>query len=155
MGDARRYGAAAGAILYPSYIRDAVLRCGGVRRCSLTAICRRFGISGALYCAGRRRQGRSSAPENFCGRKDTPFTLHTRKRKNARSRCGKYIKDFVEEDLAIPVVAGRKTESEKFAGAQDTYTIEALMHDGQALQSATSHFFGNSFPDAFNIKYCR
>ena len=62
-------------------------------------------------------------------------------------------KDFVEEDLAIPVVAGRKTESEKFAGAQDTYTIEALMHDGQALQSATSHFFGNSFPDAFNIKY--
>ena len=41
----------------------------------------------------------------------------------------------------------------KFAGAQDTYTIEALMHDGQALQSATSHFFGNSFPDAFDIKY--
>ena len=62
-------------------------------------------------------------------------------------------KSFVEEDLAIPVVAGRKTESEKFAGAQDTYTIEALMHDGQALQSATSHFFGNAFPDAFNIKY--
>ena len=62
-------------------------------------------------------------------------------------------KDFVEEDLAIPVVAGCKTESEKFAGAQDTYTIEALMHDGQALQSATSHFFGNSFPDAFGIKY--
>ena len=65
----------------------------------------------------------------------------------------KVYKDFVEEDLAIPVVAGRKTESEKFAGAQDTYTIEALMHDGQALQSATSHFFGNAFPDAFNIKY--
>mgnify|MGYP000108165643 CR=1 FL=1 len=65
----------------------------------------------------------------------------------------KVYKDFVEEDLAIPVVAGRKTESEKFAGAQDTYTIEALMHDGQALQSATSHFFGNSFPDAFDIKY--
>ena len=65
----------------------------------------------------------------------------------------KVYKDFVEEDLAIPVVAGRKTESEKFAGAQDTYTIEALMHDGQALQSGTSHFFGNAFPDAFNIKY--
>ena len=65
----------------------------------------------------------------------------------------KVYKDFVEENLAIPVVAGRKTESEKFAGAQDTYTIEALMHDGQALQSATSHFFRNSFPDAFDIKY--
>ena len=48
---------------------------------------------------------------------------------------------------------GPKTESEKFAGAQDTYTVEALMHDGKALQSATSHFFGNAFPDAFDIKY--
>ena len=51
------------------------------------------------------------------------------------------------------MVCGRKTESEKFAGAQDTYTIEALMHDGKALQSATSHFFGSAFPDAFDIKY--
>lgn len=62
-------------------------------------------------------------------------------------------RDFIQDDLAIPLVCGRKTESEKFAGAQDTYTVEALMHDGQALQSATSHFFGNSFPDAFDIKY--
>ena len=52
-------------------------------------------------------------------------------------------KDFVEQDLAIPLVTGKKTPSEKFAGAQDTYTIEALMHDGKALQSGTSHFFGN------------
>ena len=50
-------------------------------------------------------------------------------------------RDFVQDVLAIPVVSGRKTESEKFAGAQDTYTIEALMHDGKALQSGTSHFF--------------
>ena len=62
-------------------------------------------------------------------------------------------KDFIQESLAIPFVAGPKTESEKFAGAQDTYTIEALMHDGKALQSATSHFFGSGFPDAFDIKY--
>ncbi|MDD2978445.1 MAG: proline--tRNA ligase [Hespellia sp.] len=62
-------------------------------------------------------------------------------------------KDFVQDDLAIPLVTGRKTESEKFAGAQDTYTIEALMHDGKALQSGTSHFFGNTFADAFDIKY--
>ena len=62
-------------------------------------------------------------------------------------------RDFVQEELAIPLVCGRKTESEKFAGAQDTYTIEALMHDGKALQSATSHFFGSAFPDAFDIKY--
>ena len=62
-------------------------------------------------------------------------------------------KNFVEEDLAIPLVTGKKTPSEKFAGAQDTYTIEALMHDGKALQSGTSHFFGNAFADAFDIKY--
>lgn len=62
-------------------------------------------------------------------------------------------KDFVEQDLAIPLVTGRKTESEKFAGAQDTYTIEALMHDGKALQSGTSHFFGNGFADAYGIQY--
>ena len=62
-------------------------------------------------------------------------------------------RDFAQDVLAIPVVSGRKTESEKFAGAQDTYTIEALMHDGKALQSATSHFFGNGFPDEFGIKY--
>ena len=62
-------------------------------------------------------------------------------------------KDFVENVLAIPVVSGKKTESEKFAGAEDTYTIEAMMHDGKSLQSATSHFFGSSFPDAFGIKY--
>ena len=61
--------------------------------------------------------------------------------------------DFITNDLAIPLVSGKKTESEKFAGAEDTYTVEALMHDGKSLQSATSHFFGSSFPDSFNIKY--
>ena len=61
--------------------------------------------------------------------------------------------DFVTKDLAIPLIKGRKTESEKFAGAEATYTIEAMMHDGKALQSGTSHYFGNGFPDAFDIKY--
>ena len=61
--------------------------------------------------------------------------------------------ELIRDSLAIPFVSGPKTESEKFAGAQDTYTVEALMHDGKALQSATSHFFGNGFPDAFGIKY--
>ncbi len=53
--------------------------------------------------------------------------------------------DFCEEVLAIPVVKGRKTDKEKFAGAKATYTIEALMHDGKALQSGTSHDFGDGF----------
>lgn len=61
--------------------------------------------------------------------------------------------DFCRETLAIPVVKGQKTDKEKFAGAEETYTIEALMHDGRALQSGTSHYFGNGFAKAFNITY--
>ena len=61
--------------------------------------------------------------------------------------------DFVTTELAIPLVCGQKTESEKFAGAEATFTIESMMKDGKALQSGTSHFFGNHFPDAFGIKY--
>jgi prolyl-tRNA synthetase len=58
-----------------------------------------------------------------------------------------------EENLAIPVVKGQKTEKEKFAGARSTYTIESLMHDGKALQSGTSHNFGDNFAKAFGIQY--
>ncbi|MDE6713857.1 MAG: proline--tRNA ligase [Lachnospiraceae bacterium] len=61
--------------------------------------------------------------------------------------------DFCEEYLAIPVIKGRKTDKEKFAGAEATYTIEALMHDGKALQSGTSHNFGDGFAKAFGIQY--
>ncbi|MDE6016232.1 MAG: proline--tRNA ligase [Acetatifactor sp.] len=61
--------------------------------------------------------------------------------------------DFCEEVLAIPVIKGQKTEKEKFAGALATYAIEALMHDGKALQSGTSHNFGDGFAKAFGIQY--
>lgn len=61
--------------------------------------------------------------------------------------------DFCERVLAMPVIKGRKTEKEKFAGAEATYTIEALMHDGKALQSGTSHNFGDGFAKAFGIQY--
>ena len=61
--------------------------------------------------------------------------------------------DFCEQSLAIPVIKGRKTDKEKFAGAEATYTIEAMMHDGKALQSGTSHYFGDGFAKAFGIQY--
>ncbi|WP_299257560.1 proline--tRNA ligase [uncultured Aquimarina sp.] len=61
--------------------------------------------------------------------------------------------DFVENFMAIPVVKGRKTESERFAGAEDTYCIEALMQDGKALQAGTSHFLGQNFAKAFDVKF--
>ena len=58
-----------------------------------------------------------------------------------------------ENDLAMPVIKGPKTPSDKFAGAEDTYAIEALMHDGKALQAGTSHYFGDGFAKAFDITY--
>ena len=61
--------------------------------------------------------------------------------------------DFCEQALAMPVIKGKKTESDKFAGAVSTYAIEALMHDGKALQAGTSHYFGDGFAKAFGITY--
>ena len=61
--------------------------------------------------------------------------------------------DFCEQMLAMPVIRGRKTEKEKFAGAEATYSIEALMHDGKGLQSGTSHYFGDGFARAFGIQF--
>ena len=61
--------------------------------------------------------------------------------------------EFCENVLAIPVIKGQKTEKEKFAGAKATYTIESLMHDGKALQTGTSHNFGDGFAKAFDIRY--
>ncbi|MCT4638013.1 MAG: proline--tRNA ligase [Bacteroidales bacterium] len=62
-------------------------------------------------------------------------------------------KDFAENYLAVPVIQGTKSDSERFAGALDTYTIEALMQDGKALQSGTSHFLGQNFARAFDVKF--
>ena len=61
--------------------------------------------------------------------------------------------EFCEEELNIPVLKGQKTEKEKFAGAEATYTIEAMMHDGKALQSGTSHYFGDGFSRAFDVTF--
>ncbi len=61
--------------------------------------------------------------------------------------------DVCEKNFAIPMVKGQKTEKEKFAGAEATYTIEAMMHDGKALQSGTSHYFGDGFAKAFNVQF--
>ena len=65
----------------------------------------------------------------------------------------KVYADFLKDYLAIPVIMGQKSEKEKFAGAEATYTVEAMMHDGKALQSGTSHYFGNHFAKAFDIKF--
>ena len=62
-------------------------------------------------------------------------------------------KDFQVNYLALPVITGKKTEKEKFAGAEETYTLEAMMYNGYALQNGTSHYFGKHFAEAFGIKF--
>ncbi len=68
-------------------------------------------------------------------------------------RMLKVYEDFYLESLAIPAVTGKKTEKEKFAGAEETYTIEPMMHNGVALQGGTTHYFGDGFAKAFDITY--
>ena len=82
-------------------------------------------------------------------------TVHsTREEAEAETlRMLNVYKDFFEKYLAIPVLTGRKTEKEKFAGAEYTLTIEALMHNGICLQSGTSHYFGQKFSKAYDIKF--
>lgn len=82
-------------------------------------------------------------------------TMHETKEeavKETRQMLDVYA-DFCRDALAIPVIKGQKTEKEKFAGAEATYTIEAMMHDGKALQSGTSHYFGTGFAKAFDIQF--
>ncbi len=68
-------------------------------------------------------------------------------------RMLKVYEDFQRDYLAMPVIVGKKTDKEKFAGAEETYTIEAMMYDGVALQNGTSHYFGQNFAKAFDIKF--
>lgn len=70
----------------------------------------------------------------------------------AEKMIGVY-RDFAEQYMALPVMVGKKTENERFAGAEDTYTIEAMMQDGKALQSGTSHFLAQNFAKAFDVKF--
>lgn len=82
-------------------------------------------------------------------------TIHATK-EEAEARTQQMLNvysDFLSEDMAIPTIKGQKTEKEKFAGAEATYTIESLMHDGRALQSGTSHFFGQKFAEAYGIQF--
>ncbi len=82
-------------------------------------------------------------------------TMHATE-EEAREETLKMLKiyeDFQKDFLAVPVITGKKSEKEKFAGAEETYTLEAMMYDGVALQNGTSHYFGTHFADTFGIKF--
>ena len=109
--------------------------------------------SGAASSAGKRPPAPSSAAGNSGGRKATPSMRPLRKPSPRPSSSCTAMPTSAEDALAIPVVTGRKTEKEKFAGAEATYTIEAMMKDGKALQSGTSHYFGDKFSRAYDVTF--
>ncbi len=82
----------------------------------------------------------------------TAFASAKEAQEDTLTMLGVY-KEFAENCLAIPVLTGRKTDKEKFAGAEATYTMEAMMKDGKSLQAGTSHYLGQNFAKAFNIQY--
>ena len=103
----------------------------------------------ALKAAEVVGKGLAASPGSACGQ--IVFTAEEAEERTIQML--NLYADFCEDFLAIPVVRGQKTDKEKFAGAEATYTIESLMHDGKALQSGTSHNFGDGFAKAFNIQY--
>jgi prolyl-tRNA synthetase len=80
-------------------------------------------------------------------------TMHAEEARAETQQMLNVYADFLENVLAMPVVKGQKTEKEKFNGAEETYTVECMMHDRKALQSGTSHYFGDGFARAFDITY--
>ena len=88
----------------------------------------------------------------FCGKRVTQLMLPKKALEETRKMLDVYA-EFAETYMAMPVVKGVKSPAERFAGALDTYTIEALMQDGRALQSGTSHFLGQNFAKAFDVMF--
>ena len=101
--------------------------------------------SGPTSSAGSCARACSCAPPNSCGRKATPRIQRMKRRLKKYSRMLDVYADVAENVMAMPVIKGLKTKSEKFAGAVCTYGIEAMMQNGLALQAGTSHDLGQNF----------
>ena len=113
--------------------------------CSRTATCRSSSTSGPTSCAGSCARGCSCAPPSSSGRKGTPPTPPQEEAQDETRQMLDVYADFAEDYMAMPVIKGEKTAGERFPGAVNTYSIEAMMQDRKALQAGTSHFLGQNF----------
>ncbi len=103
-------------------------------------------------CAGSCGPAPSSAPPSSSGRRHTAHATGEEAERETLTMLEVY-REFVEEYLAVPLIYGRKTAAKRFPGADETYAIEGLMADGRALQCGTSHFLGQNFAKAFEIRF--
>ena len=127
------------------HLRAAGSRATATSRCSTT--------SGRTSCAGSCGPGCSCGPPSSSGRRDTPRTRRRRKPGRRPCACSTSTARSAEDVMAMPVHMGRKTASERFPGAVETFTIEALMRDGKALQAGTSHYLGQNFAQAYDVQF--
>ena len=118
-----------------------------------TATCPFSSTSGPTSSAGKCARGCSCAPPNFSGRKATPPTPREAEAMEETRKMLDVYADFAEDHMAMPVIRGEKTAGERFPGAVNTYCIEAMMQDRKALQAGTSHFLGQNFSKAQEIKF--
>ena len=102
---------------------------------------------------GKRNKTILKKPMNSYGKKDILIHETSKEAEAETLNMLNIYNNFFHDYLAIPSIVGRKTEKEKFAGAEYTYTVESLMYNGIALQSATSHYFGQKFSKAYDIKF--
>ena len=116
-------------------------------------IYRRYITSGVQLCVGKKTTRPFLRSREFLWQEGHTAHATAEEAEERTIQMLNLYADFCEEVLAIPVIKGKKTDKEKFAGAEATYTIESLMHDGKALQSGTSHNFGDGFAKAFGIQY--
>ena len=107
----------------------------------------------ATSSAGSCARGCCCGPPSSSGRRATPPTPPRRRRSRRPGGCSSVYRDFTEELLAIPVIAGEKPEYERFPGAEITPQIEAMMQDGKALQCGTSHYLGQNFSEAMEMEF--
>src|SRR6266498_1499446 len=122
--------------------------------CSRTVICRCSTTSGPTSSAGSCGRACSLRTSEFLWQEG--HTAHETEEEALAETLAilhDVYADMIENVLAIPVLRGRKSESERFPGAVDTYTLEALMRDGRALQAATSHYLGQGFARAFVVRF--
>ena len=148
-----RFRAVTGENVCTSDFRDSVLRVFMHMTYILIAICRETTTSGLrLYRWEKTTRPFLRSREFLWQEGHTAHATAEEAQERTEMMLNVYA-DLCEDFLAIPVIRGRKTDKEKFAGAEATYTIESLMHDGKALQSGTSHNFGDGFAKAFNIQY--
>ena len=151
VGDTRRDRKARRAPRGASDVRDDH-RHDAPSGCSRGAICPSSSTSGPMWSVGESHRLFLRTTEFLWQEGHTAHETAEEAQEETLRMLGVY-KDFVENELGIPALDGQKTESEKFAGAERTYSIEALMRDGRALQAGTSHNLGQNFAKLFDIKF--